>query len=178
MMKPIDLALSAAVVALLSACASEPSSKPEPAAPAAASSVSPAPPPEAGANRGQSLSESPLGARQAATIDKRSIYYDFDSFAMKAEYKPVIESQANYLKQHPDASVTVEGNCDERGGREYNLALGQRRADAVRKFLELAGVPAKQIDTTSYGKEKPRALGHDEQAWSENRRSDFDFNRQ
>jgi peptidoglycan-associated lipoprotein len=175
--RAIELALGAIVIIFLSACASAPAGKPE-AAPAASTAMPAVPPSpaQAGATRQQAVSGSSLGASQ--TIDKRSVYYDFDSFGLKAEYRPVIESQASYLKQHPDAAVTVEGNCDERGSREYNLALGQRRADSVKKLLELAGVPTKQIDATSYGKEKPRAPGHDEQAWSENRRSDFDYSRQ
>ena len=130
--------------------------------------------PQSGGTQQQNLSGTPLGAGQAA-IDKRSIYYDFDSYALKPEFEPVVEANASYLKQHSGASVRIEGNCDERGSTEYNIALGQRRADGVRKMLELAGVPAQRIETVSYGEEKPQAVGHDEQAWAQNRRSDFDY---
>jgi peptidoglycan-associated lipoprotein len=173
----VELALGAAVVVILTACASTPAGKTE-AAPAASSTlpVAPPAPAQAGATRPQGVSGSSIGASQA--IDKRSVYYDFDSFALKSGDKPVVEAHATYLKQHPTAHVRVEGNCDERGSREYNLALGQRRADSVRKMLELAGVSDAQVESVSYGKEQPRATGHDEQAWSENRRSDFDYTRQ
>lgn len=173
-MRTIELAVATVVIVFLSACASEPASKPEAApAPRAALPVAPPAPPQAASTRQQSLSGNSM-----ATIDKRSIYYDFDSFALKAEYNTVVEANASYLKQHPDAHVKVEGNCDERGSREYNLALGQRRADSVMKMLELAGVSGGQVEAVSFGKEKPKALGHDEQAWTENRRSDFDYSRQ
>jgi peptidoglycan-associated lipoprotein len=174
----IELAVSAVALAVLSACASE-VTKPESSSPASTASSAPvAPPAQAAATSHQGVSGSALGAEQRSTIDKRSVYYDFDAFALKAEYTPVVDAQASYLKQHPGASVRVEGNCDERGSREYNLALGQRRADSVAKMLELAGVSTSQIEAVSYGKEKPRASGHDEQAWSQNRRSDFDYLRQ
>jgi peptidoglycan-associated lipoprotein len=173
-----ELALGAAFIALLSACASEPAGKPEAATPAASTALPIAPPAQAGATRQQNVSGSSLGTGQTATIDKRSVYYDFDSSAREGEYKPVVEAHATYLKQHPGAFVRVEGNCDERGSREYNLALGQRRADSVVKMLELTGVPEARLEAVSYGKEKPRAAGHDEHAWSENRRSDFDYTRQ
>ena len=168
--KIVEAAAGAFLLAVLSACASQ-VSKPEAATPAM-----PAPPAtsQAGGMQQQNVSGSPLGTARAA-IDKRSIYYDFDSYALKPEFKPVVEANAKYLKQHPGASVRIEGNCDERGSTEYNIALGQRRADSVRKMLELTGVSGGQIETASYGEEKPKALGHDERAWAENRRSDFDY---
>lgn len=103
----------------------------------------------------------------------RSIYYDFDRSLVKDEYRSIIESHGGYLAGKPGAKVTIEGNCDERGSREYNLALGQRRADSVKAKLKLLGVSEGQIETVSWGKEKPRAKGHDEAAWAENRRSDI-----
>ena len=103
----------------------------------------------------------------------RSIYYDFDKSIVKDEFKSLIESHGGYLAGHPGAKVTIEGNCDERGSREYNLALGQRRADSVKAKLKLLGVGESQIETVSWGKEKPKAKGHDESAWSQNRRSDI-----
>ncbi|BCB25813.1 peptidoglycan-associated lipoprotein [Sulfurimicrobium lacus] len=106
-------------------------------------------------------------------LSKRSTYFDLDSFSVKDEYKPMIEAHAQYLKQHKDAKVFVQGNCDERGSREYNIALGQKRAEAVRKMMSVLGVPDSQMETVSFGEEKPKAEGHDEAAWAQNRRTDI-----
>jgi peptidoglycan-associated lipoprotein len=171
----VEVAASAILVAALSACANE-ATKPEAATPSSGASLPIAPPAskaQASGTQPQNVSASPLAAVPGS--DRRSIYYDFDSSALKGQFRPVVEANAAYLKQHPGANVTIEGNCDERGSREYNLALGQRRADSVRSMLKLAGVPERQVETTSFGEEKPKAAGHDEQAWSENRRSDFDY---
>ena len=109
----------------------------------------------------------------AAPSAVRSVYYDFDKSLVTDEFRSVIESHGAYLAGNPGAKVKIEGNCDERGSREYNLALGQRRADSVRAKLKLLGVGEAQIETVSWGKEKPKAKGHNEAAWSENRRSDI-----
>jgi len=106
-------------------------------------------------------------------LSKRSTYYDFDKSIIKDEYKPLIQAHGEYLAGHPNAKVRIEGNCDERGSREYNLALGQRRADGVKAAMKLVGAKDGQIDTVSYGKEKPKAEGHNEAAWAQNRRSDI-----
>ncbi len=106
-------------------------------------------------------------------LSKRSVYFDFDSYAVKDDYKPLIDAHARYLQGERNGRMTIQGNTDERGSREYNLALGQKRAEAVRKQLALVGVPEAQIEAVSLGKEKPRATGHDEAAWAENRRADF-----
>lgn len=106
-------------------------------------------------------------------LAKRSIYYDFDSYTIKEEYVPVIDAHAKVLMQHPDVKIRVEGNCDDRGSREYNLALGQRRADSVKRAMVLLGVSDKQIETVSFGAEKPVAFGQDEESWAKNRRSDI-----
>lgn len=103
----------------------------------------------------------------------RSIYYDFDRYDIKDEYVPIIEAHANFLLQHPDIKVRVEGNCDDRGSREYNLALGQRRADSVKRAMTLLGVEAGRIETVSYGAERPVAFEQNEDAWAKNRRSDI-----
>jgi len=108
-------------------------------------------------------------------LSKRSIYYDFDAYNIKEEFQQVVEAHAKFLLEHKDMKVRVEGNCDERGSREYNLALGQRRADSVKRALTLLGVPNKQIETVSFGSEKPKAMGHDDDAWAENRRSDLAY---
>jgi peptidoglycan-associated lipoprotein len=106
-------------------------------------------------------------------LSKRSVYFDFDSFVVPDQYKPLIEAHAHYLQEHPQAHITIQGNTDERGSREYNIALGQKRADAAKRMMTLLGARDSQIETVSFGKEKPKALGHDEAAWAENRRDDI-----
>lgn len=106
-------------------------------------------------------------------LAKRSVYFDFDSYTVKSEYQPVVENHAKYLQSHKDRKVIIQGNTDDRGGAEYNLALGQKRAEAVRKSLSLLGVADSQMEAVSLGKEKPKALGHDEASWAENRRADI-----
>lgn len=104
---------------------------------------------------------------------ERSVYFDYDQFVVKGEYQALIERQAKYLAANPSLSVRLEGNADERGGREYNLALGQKRAEAVARALKVYGVTDKQAEPVSFGSEKPFAQGHDEKAWAQNRRVDI-----
>jgi peptidoglycan-associated lipoprotein len=106
-------------------------------------------------------------------LSKRSVYYDFDKYDVKAEYKPMVEAHAKYLTGNKSAKVAVQGNCDERGSREYNIALGNHRADSVRKMMNVMGASDSQIEVVSFGEEKPRAACHDESCWKENRRSDI-----
>ncbi len=113
-------------------------------------------------------------ATSAQGVDlKRSVYYEFDKYDVKPEYRALVESHARWLRANPQARLTIEGNTDEWGSREYNVALGQRRAESVTKMMVLMGVKPQQIEAISFGKEKPRSTGHDETAWAENRRSDF-----
>ena len=102
--------------------------------------------------------------------DKRVVYFDFDSDAVKEEYRPLIELHAKRLNNNKKLALSLEGNTDERGGREYNLALGQRRAEAVAKSLTLLGVAANQVEAVSFGKERPAVQGSGEEAWAKNRR--------
>ncbi len=111
----------------------------------------------------------------ANILSKRSVYFDYDSNLVKDEYKPAVAAHAKYLSQNRNKQVRIEGNADERGSSEYNLALGQRRADAVKQMMQLLGASAGQIESVSFGKEKPRAPGHDEAAWAENRRADIRY---
>ncbi|MEY4363625.1 MAG: hypothetical protein RLZZ24_977 [Pseudomonadota bacterium] len=104
---------------------------------------------------------------------QRSVYFDFDKFDVKSEFTPLVERQGKYLAGKSGLAIRVEGNADERGGREYNLALGQKRAEAVVRALKVYGVSDKQAEPVSFGKEKPKATGHDEAAWAENRRVDL-----
>jgi peptidoglycan-associated lipoprotein len=106
-------------------------------------------------------------------LSKRSVFFDFDSYVVKDDYKPLIDAHGKYLQATRSQKMTIQGNCDERGSREYNIALGQRRADAVKRMMMLDGATDQQIETVSFGKEKPRNPGHDEGAWAENRRDDF-----
>ncbi|HYD97178.1 MAG TPA: peptidoglycan-associated lipoprotein Pal [Noviherbaspirillum sp.] len=108
-------------------------------------------------------------------LAKRSVYFDYDSFIVKDEFKPVVEAHAKYLGSNKGRKIIIQGNTDERGGREYNLALGQKRAEAVRKSLSLLGVPDAQMEAVSFGEEKPKANGSDEAAWAENRRADIAY---
>ena len=106
-------------------------------------------------------------------LSKRSIYYDLDQFDIKDEYRSLVEVHAKYLRENPTARMMIQGNTDERGSREYNVGLGQRRSDGVKKMLILLGARENQIESVSLGEEKPQADGHDESAWSKNRRSDI-----
>jgi peptidoglycan-associated lipoprotein len=106
-------------------------------------------------------------------LGKRSIYYDFDSYGIREEFVPIVEAHAKFLMEHANLKIIVQGNCDDRGSREYNLALGQRRADSVKRAMVLLGVSEKQIETVSFGAEKPVAFGQDEESWAKNRRSDI-----
>ena len=109
----------------------------------------------------------------APTDANRSVYFDFDSYVVKDEFNPVIQANSKYLSSKKNGKVTIQGNTDERGTSEYNLALGQKRAEAVRKSLAATGVPDSQMEAVSLGKEKPKAQGHDEAAWAQNRRADI-----
>jgi len=171
--------LSMLLVSLLSACASKDvkegpkaaveertvTQATQPSAPSApAAEATPAPRATIAAN--------PL-TDPSNILSKRSVYFDFDKFDVKPEYTALVDAHAKYLEQHGDAKVTLQGNTDERGSREYNLALGQRRAESVKKAMHVLGVPDKQMETVSLGEEKPKAEGHDEAAWAQNRRTDI-----
>jgi peptidoglycan-associated lipoprotein len=106
-------------------------------------------------------------------LSKRSVFFEFDSFAVSDQYRPLVEAHARYLAANQGARATIQGNTDERGSREYNIALGQRRADSIKRMMILVGARDNQVETVSYGEEKPRNPGHDENAWSENRRGDI-----
>lgn len=111
----------------------------------------------------------------ASPLAKRSIYFDFDSFVVRDEFRPTIEAHARYLLANPTRHVVIQGNTDERGSREYNLALGQKRAEAVRRAMSALGVPDSQMEAVSFGEERPRATGTDEASFAENRRADLAY---
>ena len=106
-------------------------------------------------------------------LSKRSVYFSFDSYEVEAQYMPAVEAHARWLAAHPNVNIFIQGNTDERGGREYNLALGQKRSEAVKQRLQLLGIPAERIEAVSFGREKPVAYGHSEEAWAQNRRADI-----
>jgi peptidoglycan-associated lipoprotein len=166
--------LRAGVVALglmsLAACATKP--KYEPALPPASPPpppVQPAPPPAPPAPPLAPMGPIP-GSEQDFIVNVGDrAYFDFDQYSIRDDARSVLEAQAAWLARYPSVQVRIEGNCDERGTREYNFALGARRAEAVRSFLVAHGVAAGRITTISYGKERPIDLGHDEAAWGKDR---------
>lgn len=106
-------------------------------------------------------------------LSQRSIFFDFDSFTVQAGYRDMLSAHAKYLTSHPSASIVIQGNTDNRGTAEYNLALGQKRAEAVKRNMNLMGVPDSKIETVSFGKERPKEWGRGEDAWAKNRRVDI-----
>ena len=115
------------------------------------------------------------GSTAANPSGQRIVYFDYDSFAIKPEFQDVIEAQARFIKSDKNRRVSIEGHTDDRGGREYNLALGQKRAEAVRRALGLLGAPDSQLEAVSFGKEKPAVQGNDENAMSRNRRAEISY---
>jgi peptidoglycan-associated lipoprotein len=122
-----------------------------------------------------------IQARNIPAVDpgptgvSKVIYFDYDSFVIKADSQTLIEAHARYLRADKNRRISIEGHADERGGREYNLALGQKRSEAVRKALGLLGVTDNQLEAVSFGKEKPADAGHDEAAWAKNRRAEIAY---
>ncbi len=111
--------------------------------------------------------------QQKNAMNAQSVLFDFDDYTVKPSYTDMLQQQATFLKSQQTDRLMLQGNSDERGGAEYNLALGQKRADAVRKALLMLGAPEERIETISFGKEKPKATCSDESCWSQNRRADF-----
>ena len=114
---------------------------------------------------------------QSPLAQQRSVYFEFDSYVVPEQYRNVVEMHSSYLTANSQQRVRVEGHADARGGSEYNLALGQRRSDAVARMMTLMGVRADQIETISFGKERPKALGNTEADYAENRRADINYQR-
>jgi peptidoglycan-associated lipoprotein len=152
----------------------------------AGSGAAGAPPAATSATPGTSGAAGPVASSTVATVTlaphldpasaisrERSVYFDYDDFSIKPEYASLLERHAKYLMANPTLKVRVEGNADERGGAEYNLALGQKRAEAVLKALKIYGANGAQMEAISWGKERPLADGHDEAAWARNRRVDL-----
>jgi peptidoglycan-associated lipoprotein len=109
----------------------------------------------------------------AAQVEAESVYFDFDRSFVRPEYRAVLAKKVEFLREFPEYNLRIEGNCDERGTNEYNLALGDRRADSAKSYLISLGISPERIETISYGEERPLAVGHNEGSWSQNRRDDF-----
>lgn len=172
------------VVALLTACGTTVPLNDVPVADAAPKVVTAMPPVDAsstgvkgkgvesvvlGGNSTQGSTSSPLPAAS------KLVYFDYDSFVIKPEFQSVITANARLVTTQPGRKIAIEGHTDERGGREYNLALGQRRADAVRSALAILGVAQSQMESVSFGKEKPAVAGGDETAYAKNRRTEIRY---
>jgi peptidoglycan-associated lipoprotein len=164
-MNKIAIAVTLASALALSACKKDPPAE-LPPAPQGPTTPTPTGPTQPGA---------PVPGTQAHFTQQMAgrdvIYFDTDRFNIDAEDQAALQQQANYLRQYPNVRATVEGHCDERGTREYNLALGERRANAAKNYLVSLGIPADRLTTVSYGKERPVALGSNESAWAQNRRA-------
>lgn len=172
MFKSLAIGLSSAI--LLAACSStpvandsaaKPSIRPKPIEPIASSD------PRAVGTVNVTAGDQLNGA--GGSMAKPSVYFDYDSYALKPEYTSVVTAHSKYLSSNKGSRVVIQGNTDERGGSEYNLALGQKRAEAVRRALILMGASDSQTEAVSFGKEKPKAVGSNEAAWAENRRADI-----
>ncbi len=161
------LVISIVLLNLLAACASQ-KPKETTAAPATAPAASSAP--ATSATTAVDALNDPK-----SILAGRSVFYPFDISVVQDADKPLVQAHAKYLSENAARTVKLEGNCDERGSNEYNLGLGQRRADGVQKMLVLGGAKTAQLNSVSYGEEKPRASGHDEASWSQNRRTDLNY---
>jgi peptidoglycan-associated lipoprotein len=166
-----QLLIGVAVSSLLAACAST-----KPVTTGAEQQNTPQPvtsaPEQTGATNPQPTAVDPL-TNLTSPLAQRSVYFDFDSSVVKDDYKATISAHADYLKSRSDHKVVIQGNTDARGSREYNLALGQRRAESVKKAMEVLGVPESQLEAVSFGKEKPKATGTTEADYAQNRRDDI-----
>lgn len=177
-MKGVKTLVSIIAFALLGACSTVKLN--DKAAPVEdRNSSAPAPAPST-ANSGGDTSAASAGAVDPLNdpsniLYKRSVYFDYDQYSVKEEYRALVEAHGKFLAANPNRKVTIQGNTDERGGSEYNLALGQKRAEAVRRAMALAGARDSQMEAVSFGKEKPKASGSDEAAWAENRRADIAY---
>lgn len=173
-----NVALYLAIAALAAGCASKETRTDAPVTDRSAgvSQPSPTTPP---ASTTRPAPQTPVAGNPlrdpSNILSKRSVFFDYDSNVVKDQYKDLVQAHSRYMGDKRDSKIRIEGNCDERGSREYNLALGQRRAESVKKMMTVLGVSDGRIETISYGEEKPMAQGHDESAWSQNRRADIKY---
>lgn len=157
-----SLLMATAIIAL-AACSKKPPAE-----------LPPAPGGDTGAATTPATPSGPVKGSQedfVASVSSDRIFFALDQYDIDAEDQQTLQSQAAWLQQNPNVRVTIEGHCDERGTRDYNIALGERRANAAKNYLASLGVDSSRITTISYGKERPAALGSDESAWAQNRRA-------
>ncbi len=162
MNKNIKIVFLAALLIGLAACAKKQEVKPE--------TTPPPPPAETQPAETGPTAFTPADLDSNECLRQRTVYFDFDQSTIKPEFQEAVACHAKYLNDRPDARMTLEGNADERGSREYNLGLGERRAKAVESALEAAGASASQIEVVSYGEERPVCREHNESCWQKNRR--------
>jgi peptidoglycan-associated lipoprotein len=169
------LLAAASLVALLAGCASAPKEEPKAAVEdRTPTTAAPAPRPSTAAPVAPTPVQQVNPLKDPNNIlSKRSLYYDYDKYDVRDEYKPLLQAHARYLAQNRNAKMLIQGNCDERGSREYNIALGQKRSDGVKNMLLLMGAQESQIESVSLGEEKPRCTETTETCYAENRRSDM-----
>jgi peptidoglycan-associated lipoprotein len=166
------LAVSLIITLALAGCASDEAVKPAGDESGAASAQTA--PAGAGSASGAALSDRER-QRRAELLSQRRVHFAFDSSTIDDEGRAIIEAHASHLVANSQLKVTLEGNCDERGTREYNLALGERRAQAVERMMKVLGVAGSRIKTVSYGEEKPLCQEHDESCWRQNRRAEIGY---
>lgn len=176
-MRKTLLVLMLAIAVAGAGCASK-KPKPAPAAPTEQQGSSTDTSGADAANAGAVGSDDEASGPQAGLLAKRVIYFDFDSSEIKGEGTDVVAAHAKYLANHASARIRLEGNTDDRGSREYNIGLGERRAQAVKRALLLQGASEAQLSTVSYGAERPAVVGNDESAWSKNRRVEIVYLKQ
>jgi len=175
-MKLISTPALLAAGLILAACSSTPVVPPPAPAPATAPAPAPVVAPAPAPVTQVKPVEVPAHLDPKSLIStQRSVYFDFDNFAVKPQYDEMLQRHGQYLTKNSQLAIKVEGSADERGSAEYNLALGQKRAEAVVKALKTYGVRDGQVEATSWGKERPKATGHDEASWAENRRADIAY---
>ena len=170
--------LASVLAALLAACSGSPVDEQAPAGVEDRTATKPQPPgPSTGPIAKVDVTSKNLTGQDPAVkmgvLAQRSIFYDLDNYEVKDQYKPLVEAHARYLRDNPGRKMLIQGNTDDRGSREYNIGLGQRRSDGVKRMLLLLGAREEQLESVSLGEEKPRAEGQGEEAWTQNRRSDI-----
>jgi peptidoglycan-associated lipoprotein len=174
MKKKIQFGALIVLVSLLAACASKPPAKaPEPAPAPTPAQTTPAAPQKSAAELEAEAKMAQEDLKRQQLLSEERIYFAYDSTAIDEPSRAIVEAHSIYIMDNPDVTVNLEGHCDERGTREYNLALGERRAQSVQKFMIAFGVPAERIKVASFGEEKPADAGHDESAWRKNRRAEL-----
>jgi len=177
----LPIIAAASLVALFAACSTTPEGGDKPAAKPEAAS---APAPEVTARKPAPAVDLTARSRDSAAmlkdpnniLSKRSVYFDYDKYEIKDEFKSLVEAHAKYLRENPAAKMLIQGNADERGSREYNVGLGQRRSDTVKRALILLGAKDGQIESVSLGEEKPMCADHAAGCWAKNRRDDMLYN--